>query len=37
MSGAHGSSSWIERWWWVFLVLLGVLVILLFALFHPHY
>ena len=31
------SESWFDRWWLVGLILFGLGLIALFALFHPHY
>jgi steroid 5-alpha reductase family enzyme len=34
---SHESKSWIDTWWPLLVILLGVTFILTLALFHPHF
>jgi len=37
MGTLHEKSSWVDRYWWLFLIAFGIACVLWLALFHPHY
>jgi hypothetical protein len=34
---SHSKGWWLDRWWPLLVIAFGVGLVLLFALFHPHY